>query len=904
MARINRKILDEFFYNNYQRCWPQASAEQMQPIYFNEIECLLRAFEDNRPYHQEFAQDYRLKAILAPQNNNSDQETSLQPTDARHQTEYYCPPTVELQPYTILPTADGVVFKYYNQELMVLTFFQFFLELQNYIDTLAQKYPESYQQMLEQDRIRQKQIQILLEDANSPIRTEFACKQSRQRAEILQRLGRWQERLTNLKQRNWKKFFQQLVPKPLRFWLPKEVPSDAQIRFTGSRSVVLKPGGLLSFTQLDCADTLTSLNAVALTNYLDLDILGQYTKLKTLRLCHMQIKDISFVSQLKELEELILLNNKITDLSPIQGLPKLNHLYLAANPIDDFSVLSTLPSLQRLYVDSEQMPDDFSLSRVPEQVTVTVVKVILLEPDPKTPLEPNTTVDIVTSRQGKKVKALSSAKTMVPLDNGTGSGVSSLKIQPQPDPRKLQISDRFLYSGLFNSLGFTPCICDDLRKVKTLDCSNYIALQPDHMFLAKPGDFSCLKNAINLRQLNLSGRKLNSFDWLSHCTKLQKLDLSCTNFKDLSLLSNLKDLQELNLKDCKELILEDSALSQLALINVVHLDEHQEQQFNLFGRALESFILQSSRLGLKVEGRSKTKLRFENKEKLNRIELFMITTTALLPDLRMFSIALNYPGLLDYMQFIANLGIWKGEINLKTTDAQNLPKTNKDTEVFKIWLLNKETVKDTKFTYPWSKDFEKIQPEFELYQLHQQKADELEEQIEKILEESNDPQLCEQFDTICNDLYDGFEVDTDHLSAKLRYLVELQKMINDYQEEQMPQLPKYWRNYFPFIMVQHQLNGQTTISNLETTNTSNQNSIDKSEHLKQQFTNWKYYLIEKSKGKIFELSYTPHHTLRQVSPNLVYFMLNWSKIVLNRSFEEAKQDLVLTEDTNSTNFYC
>lgn len=912
MARSKKKIMDEFFYNNYQRCWPRATSEQMQFIYFNEMECLLRAFEDKHPYYQEFARDYTLKNILALAHSGAGtaQGAPVRPTDARHQTEDYCPPTVDFQPYSILPAVNGVVFKYYDKVELVLPFAQFFRALEKYMETLEELYPEIYRQQLLQDEMRKVQIRTLLEEASSPLRTEYACKQSRRRAEMLQRLGRWHERLDELKRRNWKESLQKLVPRSLRFWEPKEVPGDPLVRFTGSKKVVLHPGSLLSFKQLDCADTLTSLNAVALTAYLDLEVLSLYTRLKTLRLCHMQISDISFVAHMPELEELILLHNNVSDLSPVKGLNKLNHLYLAANPIRDFSVLATLPALQRLYVDPEQMPDEFCLNRVPEQVTVTVVKVVLLAPDPKQPFEPNTTVQVIASRPGRQqVKQSESIQPKVPLDNGTGSGGSSLKVQPKRDPRKLAISDRFLYSGLFNALGFTPSVYHDLLKVKTLDCSNRIALQPDHMFLMMPGDFSCLKHAVNLRQLNLSGRQLKGFDWISSCTKLQKLDLSGTNFSDLKLLDPLKDLRELNLKGCKELVLDDSAVVALADITVLHLDEDQEQELNLFGRALECFTSQSSRSGCQLDWRLSLKPELDSAGRFDRSQLWLQARESLPDDFLLFSLALAYPGTISYMQLVYELARWQGTLQLRsaaaapTADAPAAADSGGQTERFKLWLLTKETLKDTRLNYPWSQECARLQPEVDIYLQHQQTCSEMEQTIKKILEDSNDPELCDQFDALSDDLYEGYEVDTDNLSARLRYLIGLQKTVNELNEEKPPQLPKLWRPYLPFIAVQRELipaartavPPAAEVSPAASDNATEAGAADKSwnksDPLAQQFKDWRFYLIEKSKGSVLELSYSPERTLRQVAPNLIWFMLHWSEILLHRSFAEVEQTL-------------
>lgn len=187
---------------------------------------------------------------------------------------------------------------------------------------------------------------------------------------------------------------------------------------------------------------------------------------------------------------------------------------------------------------------------------------------------------------------------------GTASAQKQETSPQKPDPRRLEIKDRWLYSGLMQSLGYCPSVKYDLTKLKSLDCSDKVPLCDDFLFLTEQGDYSCLAAAVRLRELNLSRTALStlapvsgmkelrslclagcrdlppdSFSVLPSLSRLQWLDLSETAFSDLKLLSHLDSLDFLYLQGCGELDGMEETLPFLTRLSDCVLPETGKQQY-------------------------------------------------------------------------------------------------------------------------------------------------------------------------------------------------------------------------------------------------------------------------------------------------------------------------------------
>ncbi|MCI8408181.1 MAG: leucine-rich repeat domain-containing protein [Lachnospiraceae bacterium] len=351
----------------------------------------------------------------------------------------------------------------------------------------------------------------------------------------------WFSQLKKLKRGRLKSQFASMVDK-LCFW--NNTIGNPDTHFEGSKELNLDAKNIASFQQLKCRDTLRSLNVHGAIKVRDFDVLKEYTQLETLYLPDMGISDISFLASMKNLKELGLGGNQIKDLAPLAGLKKLESLYIARNPIQDFSVVRDLPALRILFADLEQLPDQLAWDTIPKRISLRVLQMTLLEGD-------KFDIETIYSRP------------IFPSENDL--------TQKTTDPRKLNVKDRWLYSGLINALGYQPAVKYDITKLKQLDCSDHILLCDHFLFLNEIGDYSCLESAVNLRKLNLSGRVVKDWSWLCKCVNLRELNLAETDFSDLGLLVQMKQLTSLNLSGCHNLK-EDSLLLLKQLPKLKKLD--------------------------------------------------------------------------------------------------------------------------------------------------------------------------------------------------------------------------------------------------------------------------------------------------------------------------------------------
>lgn len=1198
MVPSQRQIVSEFFYNDYTRTWPKATPEQMQEIYFHEFDRLLHALTQKQAYYQEFARDYRLAAQLRSNIPASTLKKTNQPTDARHQTPFYIPPTVDQQPYTIAPTAKGVEFKYYGKNQLCLSYRAFFNYLEHYVEVLAKRFDYAYNLQQQRDQIKPQIMADLADEARNPNRTEFAQSEAALRLKVMRESGSWLDRIHVLRSRHWHQLFDQ-VTDVLAFWRSNKVPGNPNAHFPEARKLALMPGDIVSFKQLDCANTLKTLTADGLTEATDLEELGKYTSLKSLALRDMGIKDISFVAHLTSLDELIIGGNNVKDLEPIRGLPRLSHLYLACgNPITNFEVLESLPNLQNVFIDDTQATYE-ELSKLSLTGTINYLHVTYLEPkklangaslpqisvqilerfEPQrskqsspllyvgrtqldlkpgdiktiksmqcaasltsltmdaiyncqalnelenytllrsltmrhmklenigfvskltdleqlnlannciqdisplqglphlthlylagnpiqdlsilktlpqlktvfvdattpwqnlklsatlfalklTPAEPLTIhnqkvprfkVEIVAtvppsqpptqdpqatkatqasslapsqaiSQAQAPVQAQSSAATELPtakmptiLDSENGSASQSgpgtqfgpgvqfgpgLQSGPRvvtlqtndvgtcrsfdeegcncdaqthwqktanQDPRRLNIRDRYLYSGLSNSLGHAPAVLYDISKVKHLDCSNSIHLSVDHTFLDQAGDFSCLTHATRLRSLCLDDRLVNDFDWIRNCRNLTDLSLARTNISDLSPLYALPNLKRLNLSGCTQLKLDDEAISWLQRIPNLEVDK--ELNATIFEHAFTMFI------GLCQDYKLPVTLRLDSETKLKSEEILPPELLAVYRSIYSF-------GARSYQPFVNKVQTWDG------TTAVTQPQTS-------LWLLNAKTPWHP-LAYPWIEEFKdygiKLNEYDQALQEYRERSQKLYDKIGDLYLSTLSPNLSQEkvikkiqtfvgavedyaayhgyneFDDYdVRDFDEDYEQDYDQ-DAELSFenqdgIADNNPFMNSIDEpirsqildclHEMstmhlpvePRLNPMWRNNLPFLVTHvaqtansaaklhettphaaeqastqaHQTtpvaqdtksNAQADKLNLQASSKGNQPIDDQpsSPFLKQ---GYQLYLLGLRDGRIYRLVERKHKfDLEPIAPNFVYFMINWPELIL------------------------
>lgn len=465
-----RSKTDPFFYDNYTRTWVGRTVEQMVPVYCREMKLLLLDLEQkNRPVR------------LPQEEDGLSAQLTLEVVGQRQ------PSPRRKGPFRIVVWHGwtSVYFVHKEREVFSCTPMGLLEILEYYVGQLGERF----------------QVDI----------------------------GPWTEALSRMRAEERKRRRKKKAAEAEDECCLGEAGEDQpEISLAGAKSLHLRPGDLSSIRQLNCQDTLRSLEIDQMPHLEDMEELSQYTGLKTLYLRDMGLRDVGFLAPLTQMVELGLPGNGIADLSPLAGMKQLNHLYAADNPATDFSVVEELSNLRDLYVDEKQMPDGRAWDKIPERISLHVLRL-----QPQGDGTYHSTVVYERLRPEKPN----------PL--------------PTRGPIPLEVGDRWLYSGLREALGRDPKERFQLRQMKSLDCSDHVPLCKDSKAFTTPGDYSCLKDAIKLRSLNLSGREVRDFDWLRGCINLQSLDLSYTAFGDLSLLSGCTRLKTLNLSGCKNLRAED-----------------------------------------------------------------------------------------------------------------------------------------------------------------------------------------------------------------------------------------------------------------------------------------------------------------------------------------------------------
>ena len=919
-TKDEQEIIAEFFYNEYTRTWPQSTLEQMFPIYVNEMNKLFAALESREAYYQEFARDYRLATELRSKVSSDILKRWTHPTDARNKTPFYIPPKVSEQPYSIIPTAKGIVFKRYTKQVLTLSYRSFFNYLEHYIALLRKNFSTDMARQDYQDKLNEQRLNSLKQDLQSSHRTQNAKKETQVLIRILESSGHWEQRLENLRSLEWSKLFNKITS-TLQFWKSNAIKGDPNKIYSGSKKLSLTPGALVSFKQLDCPNTLTSLTADALYNYTDLNELVHYVNLRTLALRHMHIKDISFVANLTNLDELILYNNEITDISPISNLPRLTHLYLVGNKIKDFSPLFTLPRLKTLYLDDDQIKTQKEWELLPRYVNLNIVHITPHKGRSEDGI-PKFIVDLVGQRQArghyKWPKNNTNSINNTNVDNSTENNLTQEKLAPQTqkklsyDPLKLNIKDRYLYSGITNSLGHTPAVRYDIIKLKHLDCSNTIYLQPDHTFLDQSGDFSCLQYATSLRTLNLNDRLVNDFRFLSKCTNLKELSLARTAIDDLFPLFNLSKLQRLNLCGCEHLILDKDTLSWLLTIPNLEVDAKLSQL--LYDKVFTNFLNLCQNFGITPVLRDKLSANNQALRKkhassshtvncnISNFDIFdeniedtteqikspfdTLPTNEILPnELAYYFQNLTLWGFRQYLQFLNLVKEWDGTVK----QSENL-----------LWLLTPNAVLRHPISYPWLKPFNQYSIAYEKYMqdfkiaaqkqleifdlmlpfiyslypnLSQENVEEIREELKYQIKDLKLVQDYSNLEMFWDDFFTNYGIEIKD---------QLKELYNQFIAVQYPKRPildKFWRNHLPFLVTYCQKNIQTA-----KTDTQDITKISPimSDLIKFNNEGYTAYLIEVNSGQIYKLILDDNSkkiSTKLVAPNLLLFLHNWPKLI-------------------------
>ncbi len=105
----------------------------------------------------------------------------------------------------------------------------------------------------------------------------------------------------------------------------------------------------LNSTNLDFLQGLVKLEDLTLGGKnVDLSVVANFVKLKSLHVEHSGVKDIAAIKGLLELEAVYLDDNKITDMSPLASLTNIKTLRISRNPYTDLSPIKGLLKISHL----------------------------------------------------------------------------------------------------------------------------------------------------------------------------------------------------------------------------------------------------------------------------------------------------------------------------------------------------------------------------------------------------------------------------------------------------------------------------------------------------------------------------------------------------------------------------
>ncbi|MFR7591300.1 MAG: leucine-rich repeat domain-containing protein [Longibaculum sp.] len=138
---------------------------------------------------------------------------------------------------------------------------------------------------------------------------------------------------------------------------------------------------------------------------------------------------------------------------------------------------------------------------------------------------------------------------------------------------------RYYINDVFSRAPLTPVTIEDMQKIKVLDFTKYC---PSKAFMGIDykiiDDIEVLSYASHLTSLNATKyTTIHDFTPLMYCYGLKKLILSQTYLKDLSFLSNLKQIKVLDISDNQ--ISDISILSELKQLTELHIYKNQIQDF-------------------------------------------------------------------------------------------------------------------------------------------------------------------------------------------------------------------------------------------------------------------------------------------------------------------------------------
>ncbi|TAF64535.1 MAG: hypothetical protein EAZ55_10760 [Cytophagales bacterium] len=324
----------------------------------------------------------------------------------------------------------------------------------------------------------------------------------------------------------------------------------------------------------------------------DIASLQSLAQLQTLNLHNNKISDIAPLQSLTQLQTLNLHNNKISDIAPLQSLTQLQTLELWNNQIRDIAPLQSLTQLQTLNLERNQISDIAPLQSLTQLQTLNLERNQISDIAPLKELQQLQTLYL----SGNQISDIAPLQSLTQLQTVNLSGNQISNISFLQDLTKLQslnlTSNKIITRGSFNEYKNAMYLLQSLIKKENIEGKfnfaiiekdsphKYIQVKASTFLLSNPDigrhllPMFSINNPLlnicrdivnkgffelelkitdglpkNLKELSLLNNYISDTKFLQGLTKLQTLDLSENQIRDISLafLRSFPQLKELKL---------------------------------------------------------------------------------------------------------------------------------------------------------------------------------------------------------------------------------------------------------------------------------------------------------------------------------------------------------------------
>ncbi|MEJ3740388.1 leucine-rich repeat domain-containing protein [Bacillus tropicus] len=314
--------------------------------------------------------------------------------------------------------------------------------------------------------------------------------------------------------------------------------------------------------------TLSTMKQLYLANNQISDLTGidRLNNVKLLWIGNNKINNVESISKMSNLIELEISDSEIKDISPLSQLGNLQMLNLEENYISDISPLSTLTNLQEVNLGANEISDVRPVEELGKRISIDIQrqKIFLNEASvdeeikiPVYNLKGETLQNINLQSEGATlnngfIKWNSPGEKIYEFKLDTNSTESKIRfngtviqniVEKQKESQNV-ILDKTLQQHINKeNLGRenlnAPITKEDLLQIKKLE-----------IFKEKGNeikDITGLEYMTNLEKLTLEGVGLKNIEFISNLKQLNNVNVSHNQIEDITPLSSLENLQWLNL---------------------------------------------------------------------------------------------------------------------------------------------------------------------------------------------------------------------------------------------------------------------------------------------------------------------------------------------------------------------